>query len=57
MNDQIVSRDDICELAREAYARGVGRDEHGFNWHAPALADWLAEWDRCDVEAKQMVPA
>lgn len=37
----------IRTKAAAAFARGVKRHEHGMNWNAPALATWLAEWDRC----------
>jgi hypothetical protein len=51
MNDQIVSRDHIREKARRAYARGAGRDDHGFNWHSrDAIETWQREWDRQDSE-------
>lgn len=45
--DNIVSREEIRRRAREAFARGAGRDDHNMNWFAPAVADWQAEWDRC----------
>lgn len=47
MSDQIISIAMIQEKARRAFNRGAGRDEHGFNWHSPAIAAWQAEWDRC----------
>lgn len=50
MNDTIVTQDMIREKARDAFARGVKRDDHGFNWHAPALPVWQEEWDRCKAE-------
>ena len=44
----------IVNKARVAFARGAGRDEHGFNWHAQhAIAIWQAEWDRCSAQAQQ----
>lgn len=43
---QIVSREHIKAKARAAFKRGDGRDSHGMNWNAPALKDWLAEYDR-----------
>ncbi len=49
---QIVSIESIRENAREAFHAGMLRDEHGMNWHAPALADWLAEYDRLTKAAK-----
>jgi hypothetical protein len=45
--DQIISRDMIRAKARSAFVRGLDRDDHGFNSGAPAIADWQAEWDRC----------
>lgn len=55
MGDQIVTKDHIRAKARRAFERGARRDDHGFNWHAPALAVWQEEWDRCaeEVKAKQ----
>ncbi len=49
--DQIVTRDMIRDRARQAFARGVGRNDHHMNPTAPAVADWQAEWDRCAAEA------
>jgi hypothetical protein len=47
MNDPIISRDTIRAKARRAFARGAGRDDHGFNWHSrDAIATWQGEWDR-----------
>lgn len=37
----------IKAKARAAFARGAGRDDHGFNLGAPAIADWQREWDLC----------
>lgn len=51
MTDQIISIAMIQEKARRAFNRGVGRGEHGFNWHSPAIEAWQAEWDRCAAEA------
>lgn len=50
MIPSIVSIDSIRAKARAAHAAGRGRDEHHMNWHAPALATWLDEWDRCEAE-------
>lgn len=50
ITDSIVTPDDIRQKARDAFARGDGRDDHGFNWHAPALPVWQEEWDRCAAE-------
>ena len=36
------------ESARDAHARGAGRDDHNMNWHAARLPVWQAEWDRCE---------
>lgn len=46
MNTPIISREFIRERARAAFAAGHSRDDHNMNWHAPALATWLAEYDR-----------
>jgi hypothetical protein len=51
MTDQIITEDHIRAKARSAFDRGVGRDEHQFNWHSTAAIQvWQAEWDRCAVE-------
>jgi hypothetical protein len=47
MNDSIISRDTIRARARVAFERGAGRDSHGMNPGAPALRDWLDEYDHC----------
>jgi hypothetical protein len=47
MDHSIIPRSAICAKAQAAFARGAGRDEHGFNWHAAAVPTWQAEWDRC----------
>ena len=46
MNDQIISREQIRAKARAAHAAGRSRNSHGMNPGAPALTDWLAEFDR-----------
>lgn len=51
MDDPIIPIAMIKAKARAEFARGVGRDDHGFNWHSPAIAVWQAEWDRCAAEA------
>lgn len=47
MTDQVISIAMIEAKAEAAFARGAGRDDHGFNWHAPAIAHYQAAWDRC----------
>lgn len=42
----ITSIEAIRRRARAAFDRGLGRDSHDMNWHAPALAVWLEEYDR-----------
>jgi len=54
---EIVSKESIRAKARDAYAAGLPRHAHGMNWHAPALADWLAEYDRLALEAEQLEAA
>lgn len=55
MSDPIISIDMIQRKARAAFARGAGRDDHGFNWHSDrAIEAWQEEWDRCAVEAEQL---
>jgi len=52
----IISRDMIQAKARAAFARGAGRDDHGFNWHSiDAIATWQEAWDACAVEAGQQL--
>ncbi|TWI69036.1 hypothetical protein IP91_00101 [Pseudoduganella lurida] len=48
MADPVISRAMIEAKARSAFARGAGREDHGFNWHAHAIAVWQEEWDRCE---------
>lgn len=49
--EPIISRDMIAAKARAAFARGAGREDHGFNWHSLAAIDaWQAEWDICAAE-------
>lgn len=52
MDTSIISRDMIKAKARDAFKRGAGRDDHGFNWHSTAvIATWQHEWDLCAAEA------
>lgn len=56
MSEPIISIAMIQAKAREAFARGAERDEHGFNWHsADAIATWQEAWDACAAAAGQMV--
>lgn len=48
MDHPIMSIERIRAMARSAFVRGIGRDQHGFDSGAPAIAEWQAEWDRCD---------
>jgi hypothetical protein len=51
LDDPIISRDLIREKACRAFARGAGRDDHGFNWHCKdAIETWQHEWDRQNAE-------
>jgi hypothetical protein len=52
MTDQIASRDHIKAMARDAFAAKRGRDSHQMNWHSPALATWLEEFDRLAAASK-----
>ncbi len=54
MTDQIIPIERIQAKARSAFARGDGRDDHGFNWHSPAIAAWQHEWDRCAAAAEAL---
>jgi len=58
MTDPIFSRETIKLRARAAFERGLGRDSHNMNWHAPALAVWLAEYDRLAAlqQSEQVAP-
>lgn len=47
MDLSIISREAIRLKARNAFARGAGRDDHNMNPNAPAVADWQKEWDCC----------
>lgn len=50
MDTPIITKDFIREKARNAFAKGAGRDDHGFNWHSTeAIEVWQEEWDRCAV--------
>jgi hypothetical protein len=51
VSDQIIPIALIEAKAEAAFARGDGRDDHGFNWHAPAIEHYQAAWDRCAAEA------
>lgn len=52
----IISRAMIVDKARAAFARGAGRDDHGFNWHSiDAIATWQDAWDVCAAEAGQQL--
>ena len=55
MHEQIITRDHIRAKARAAFNRGDSRDSHSMNPLAPALTDWLAEYDRCAAEARAQV--
>jgi len=55
MTEPIFSKDTIQRRARAAFERGDSRDSHHMNWHAPALAVWLAEYDRLAAEKQQEV--
>jgi hypothetical protein len=46
MDEPIISREAIRAKARRAFARGAGRDEHGMNPGAAAIAEWQGEWGR-----------
>ncbi len=51
MDSPIIPIDMIQKKARAQFARGAGRDDHGFNWHCVAAIDtWQDEWDRCEAE-------
>lgn len=48
MDSPIIPVHMLQAKAQAAYARGAGRDDHGFNWHSvDAIATYQAEWDRC----------
>jgi hypothetical protein len=52
-DDIIVSRAHIRAKARSAFDAGRARDSHGMNPSAPALFDWLEEYDRCANQMTQ----
>lgn len=46
-----IPRSAIEGKARSAFARGVPRNGHGFNWHSTAAIDaWQTTWDQCAAE-------
>lgn len=50
-----VPRSAIEGKARAAFARGVGRDGHNFNWHSEgAIKVWQEEWDLCQADEQQL---
>lgn len=57
MDSQIaaIPREMIEAKARAAFARGVSREGHGFNWGAPAIGAWQEEWDRCAFQQMEGV--
>jgi len=56
MTEPIIYRAMIQSKAREAFVRGAGRDDHGFNWHSvDAIATWQDAWDACAAEAGQQL--
>lgn len=46
MRDLLITPDDIRAKARRAFNAGHTRDSHAMKPGAPALTDWLAEYDR-----------
>lgn len=46
MDEPIIARDIIRAKARRAFNAGRSRDSHAMKPGAPALIDWLAEYDR-----------
>lgn len=56
MDESIISRAAlerrIREKARAAFNAGAGRDSHDMNPGAPAIADFQAEYDRLELEAR-----
>ncbi len=54
MTESIISREVIKARARAAFLRGQDRNSHAMNPGAPALADWLAEYDRLNALASQL---
>lgn len=54
MTGPIVTPEQIRDRARAAYTAGRPRDSHGMNPGAPALADWLDEFDRLERLEQQI---
>lgn len=49
MTDILVSRDEIKQRARKAFASGLPRSACPFNWSpVGAYADWMAEYERLE---------
>ncbi|GAB3416769.1 hypothetical protein GCM10027318_34090 [Massilia agilis] len=58
MDEPMISRDTIRARARDAFARGADRDQHGFESHQyGAITEWQAEWDRCQAENQDELEA
>lgn len=49
---QIISPEQIRAKARAAHQAGKSRNSHGMNHGAPALVDWLAEYDLLEALAE-----
>lgn len=53
MTEQIRNREHMQAKGRDAFLRGDSIDSHNMNWHAAALADWLAGYNQAAAEAEQ----
>ena len=54
---QIIPRSLIEAKACRAFFDGLPRSAHNMNWHAPALACWLAAYDRCAIQYPHLATA
>ena len=56
MDESIISKavlqKRICEKAYVAFVKAAGRDSHDMNPGSPAVADFQAEYDRLELEAR-----
>lgn len=54
MSTPIFSRELMRKRGADAFAAGVGRDAHHFNWHSTAaITDWQQGWDDAAALARE----
>lgn len=52
MTDQIISRAQIRARGQDAFAAGLGREDHHMNPGAAAIEEWQAGWDEAQAEKR-----